>query len=339
MNKNLIVCFICAILWMGCSKNEPLDHIYALVSVSGNNQAGKINTQLAAPLEVQILDEEGNIVSNVNVSFHVLEGGGSISEQLVLSDSNGLASVLWTVGAVTTSQVVEVSILNNSATPIRLHSIAYSSGTLVDARDGKTYATISIGSQTWMAENLNYAVPTWFSYQGICSGTNYGRLYGWHALMNGNTSRGICPQGWHVPSDTEWNTLELALGMQAADTSFFSIPPIGTFPPDTIVFITPVARGNHGSLLKSIHGWDSNNGSNTSGFNAYPNGYYEENIWWASAIHIGCGNTTLFWTATKNSPTTAMVRGLNANSDGVLRHDNNLIAPISKDISCRCVQD
>jgi uncharacterized protein (TIGR02145 family) len=324
---------------MGCSKNEPLDK-FSLVSVSGNNQAGKINTQLIDLIEVQVLDEEGNIRSNVEISFNILEGDGVLSKQTVLSNDHGVANILWTLGAATTSQTIEVSIQNSLTTPITIHSIAYSTGTLVDARDGKTYPTISIGNQTWMAKNLDYAVPNAFSYQGLCSGTNYGRLYGWTTLMNGNTSRGICPQGWHVPSDTEWNTLEIALGMNTTDTSFFSIPPIATFPPDTAIFITPIARGNHGRLLKSINGWDSNYGTNTSGFNAYPSGYYEEDLLWASAMHLGCGNTTLFWTATKNSQTTALIRSLNAASDGVLRYDKNTTGgPISRDISCRCIQD
>lgn len=345
MNKNLILSFICSVLWMGCSVNEPLSE-FSLVSTSGNNQAGKINTQLAESLEVQVLDERGNLVPNVEISFHVTEGGGLVSNNMVLSDNNGLATISWTLGAVTTAQTVEVSVQNSLTQAISIHAAAYSTGAFVDARDGKQYSTITVGNQTWMANDLAY-VPNTFSYLGSCINANSGRFYTWTTLMNGdspsgpnNTARGLCPQGWHIPSDTEWNTFEIALGMNAADANLFSIPIIGTFPPDTVLMITPQARGNHGRLLKSIGGWNGNPGINSLGFNASASGYYEEDYRWLSAMHLGCESRTSFWTSTKNSPTTAIRRELSEVSDGVFRYDYSLEQmSISKALSCRCIQD
>jgi uncharacterized protein (TIGR02145 family) len=122
--------------------------------------------------------------------------------------------------------------------------------------EGNTYKTIQIGSQIWMAENLRVAkfrnstavqniadslewvnvydnntqIPTWAYYQNDPSYNEvYGKLYNWFATINPN---GICPQGWHVPTDREWTTLINFLGgeavaagkMKSAGTQYWKIP-------------------------------------------------------------------------------------------------------------------
>jgi uncharacterized protein (TIGR02145 family) len=87
---------------------------------------------------------------------------------------------------------------------------------------GKDYDTVQIGDQCWFAENLDYddgcSRVTWvnFSDEGWCghfNGTDQGEglVYQWSAAMNRATTegaQGLCPNGWHIPSDSEWTTLE-----------------------------------------------------------------------------------------------------------------------------------
>ncbi|SHL32105.1 major paralogous domain-containing protein [Fibrobacter intestinalis] len=75
-------------------------------------------------------------------------------------------------------------------------------GSMTDSRDGQTYRTTTIGSQVWMAENLNYATTNSYCYNDIESNCiKYGHLYTFEAAL------GACPNGWHLPTLEEFETL------------------------------------------------------------------------------------------------------------------------------------
>ena len=117
-------------------------------------------------------------------------------------------------------------------------------GTMTDSRDGQTYKTVKIGSQTWMAENLNFKTDSSFCYSNNETNcTTYGRLYTWTAAVS------ACPSGWHLPSYDEWNTLFTAVG--GASTA--------------------------GPVLRATSGWYGNgNGSDNFGFSVLPAGNYDQ---------------------------------------------------------------
>ena len=118
-------------------------------------------------------------------------------------------------------------------------------GSITDQRDQKIYKTVEIGSQTWMAENLNFTVSagSWCYEDKNGNCTLLGHIYDYSGLTNAGSGKGVCPGGWHVPSDTEWALLIQYLG------------------------------NNPAYQLKSISGWNNNgNGDNSSGFNAKPGG-------------------------------------------------------------------
>jgi uncharacterized protein (TIGR02145 family) len=179
-------------------------------------------------------------------------------------------------------------------------------GTLTD-QDGNIYKTITIGSQTWMAENLrttkyrdgsriNMSIEDWSDWtQGyFCEYNNtrnpdsiatYGRLYNWNAL---NSSRNIAPTGWRVPTQEDWETLIAFLGGGA--------------------FV--------GGKLKEIgvtHWNDPNlEANNESGFTALPGGYRADN-----GGFLGMGQNANFWTNLELSSNSGQNFNLSAGAGGV----------------------
>ncbi len=97
---------------------------------------------------------------------------------------------------------------DNTEPKIVRDTVYVESGTkVIDLRDGNEYGAVTIGNQTWMAENLNFDKDSTRCYEDIEVNCNiYGRLY------TGNAAQNACPDGWHLASREEWETLIDYLG-------------------------------------------------------------------------------------------------------------------------------
>ena len=135
-----------------------------------------------------------------------------------------------------------------------------------DSRDGKKYVYVEIGTQAWMAENLNYDVPDDATecYGNIKTNCDtYGRRYKWTTAMGGSASsnanpsgvQGVCPVGWHLPSEEEWIVL--------------------------IDFATDDEDLNEGTRLKVAPGTKWDPGTDNFGFSALNPGL----IWWTATLY------------------------------------------------------
>ena len=241
---------------------------------------------------------------------------------------------------------LKVSNSSGSNTEIKTDYITIA---FTDPRDGQVYEIVEIGSQTWMAENLratrfadgtsipkvegitewqnlSYADKAycWYTNDSATNATTYGALYTWASAMNGENSRfansggvqGVCPTGWHLPSDSEWKQLEMYLGMSHADA-------------DDIGF-----RGsNEGGKMKEIgttH-WNSPNSgaTNESGFTALPGGKRD-----CGGNFTNMGLNTFFWSSTDNN-FLVWNRALNHDYESVYRYYINR----DNGFSVRCVRD
>ena len=190
------------------------------------------------------------------------------------------------------------------------------SNSFTDNRDGETYCIITIGTQTWMAENLRYNTDSSLLNPLNPSSVNseYGRLY------NFSEANIACPSGWHLPTDDEWKTLELQMGMDLNSVN-------------NIYY-----RGsNEGAQLKSTNGWDnsSNNGvegTDSYGFNALPAG--EANPSYGPYFNLG--KYASFWTSTVYDTTGG---GWNRTLSYDKAEIERSYYSQSMRFSCRCIQD
>jgi uncharacterized protein (TIGR02145 family) len=144
---------------------------------------------------------------------------------------------------------------------IAINIVAQETGTLTDLRDKKTYKTVKIGTQIWMAENLGYkATSGCYAYE---NNENNAKIYGY--LYNWESAKKVCPSGWHLSSKDDWSALLTYLGGEliAGD----KLKEAGT---------------NHWQKPASA-------ATNETGFTAIPGGYRNEkgefyvlgyNCWW-----------------------------------------------------------
>jgi uncharacterized protein (TIGR02145 family) len=211
-------------------------------------------------------------------------------------------------------------------------------GSFLDSRDNQFYKTVTIGTQTWMAENLNFGTMInsttdadnqtdngiiekyCYSNDGA-NCTTYGGLYQWDEMMQYVTTegtQGVCPTGWHLPTDAEWKTLEIALGMtqSEADGTGFR----GTDQGSQLAGNEP---------LWTNESLDQNGAFGSSGFAALPAGYR-----FTSGSFALQSDVAYFWSSGESGGN-AWSRSLDHYDPRVVRSANSM----SFGFSVRCVQD
>jgi len=156
---------------------------------------------------------------------------------------------------------------------VNAQSGGYSNAIITDYRDNNTYDVVKIGKQWWMAENLAYKPNNgnyWFFNEGKSNVSTYGYLYEWKIAVE------ACPDGWHLPSETEWKELITYLG--------------GNY--------------NAGGKMKETIYWNNPNrgATNSSGFSALPSGF-------KSDFGIdGDGRLAEYWSSTLESKDSYFVK-------------------------------
>ncbi len=129
--------------------------------------------------------------------FYFKKGDGLIETDVKLETSNNYYSPN------NNSNNINQSSTSNNNNNIHNEDNLINSGVFIDSRNDRKYRWIRIGSQIWMAENLNYRTTNTWCYENSETNCNkYGRLYNWE------DARKSCPTGWHLPSDEDWIELE-----------------------------------------------------------------------------------------------------------------------------------
>lgn len=213
--------------------------------------------------------------------------------------------------------------------------------------DGNIYNTVQIGNQCWMKENLrtthyassteiplgssathyDYSAQRYYPNNNAESVGTYGYLYNWAAVMNGTSSstanpsgvQGICPNGWHVPSDAEWTELTDYVSSDRKMRSYNS--------DDAIAKALAAQTDWEPGSDKGDVGYDLSK-NNATGFSALPAGI-------AGYPFVTFGNSGYYWTATYAGYDRAYCRSFHSGNEDVNK-DSWLT---ENGLSVRCVKD
>lgn len=191
--------------------------------------------------------------------------------------------------------VLSVSSCTSTNSPVLL------SGTVTDV-EGNVYHTVSIGTQTWMAENLKTTkykdstlIPDvtnnseWYTLAtgAYCNGNNprtYGKLYNWYAVSSGK----LAPAGWHVATDADWTKLSSCLGGEGLAGG--KLKESGT-----AHWITPNLSATNDSLFSALPGGDRDSTYHSAGISGY---------WWSATEY----NSAQAWFRVMNHESTGLGR-------------------------------
>lgn len=325
----------------------------SLVSCADVDSRNNPTDPMADNYVADVLDNSSSSVVSGDSSSSVISNDGDGSSSSVLSGSSSSEGNSSVVSSSSTDVNSSSSVVQGSSSSVALESSSSSKkitcsdslnwvylnsgseyGCIQDSRDNQYYKTVKIGSQVWMAENLNYDYNkgTAKSYCYSNSSANcdkYGRLYLWSAAMDSaavfsNASegcgfgkacaaasassatlvRGVCPEGWHLPSNSDWSILWTAIG--------------GT--------------STAGTKLKSTSDWNSSgNGEDAYGFSVLPAGGY------INSSFANAGKRGYFWSSTEYNSNSVYFKGFYSNYSNVV--EGNGDASKLAGYSVRCLRN
>ena len=319
--KRILGILICLFFCVGVTFAQKVSEVTA-------RQVGKqihISYTLDEPAEISVyLSTDGGVTYS-----KLLKVSGAVGQSV----SPGRNTIVWNVLAERKNLVGDNIVFKVRA-----------DGTTVTDIDGNVYRIVKLGNQVWMAENLRttrYADGTLIplgtttsddvAYRYYPNGnsanvTDYGYLYNWAAVMNGANSseanpsgvQGICPNGWHVPSDAEWTELTNYVKSQSQYVCG-----------DNTDYIAKALASEEG-WNRSTYNCDVGNNpdaNNATGFSARPAGFYRGN-------YSNFGKLAYFWSATQYNSNNACNRYLFCNYASVRRYSNIKFAGYS--VRCVC---
>jgi uncharacterized protein (TIGR02145 family) len=256
-----------------------------------------------------------------NTSWTIEESVSWLTVSPLSGGGNGTLTITYEANSSAESRIGQITITSAGGNPVvnvtvtQEGAIPWSCGqAFTDERDGKTYNTVQIGNQCWMAENINIGtriagvteqtnnttIEKYCYDNSEANCDNYGGLYQWNEMINYSTTaglQGICMTGWHLPTDAEWCTITTYLD---ATVNCSTMGWSGT---------------NAGGKMKETgtsHWTSPNTGAtNSSGFTALPGGYRSTNLSFYG-LGLGCN----LWSSTQYNENNSWYHGiLNSKQD------------------------
>ncbi len=318
-------------------------------NIMGNSSASVASNEVTPGLVVpgpptSVVAIAGNTSAGVSFVTPTNNGGSSITSYTVTSNPgnisvSGTTSPIGVTGltngtaytfAVVATNALGSSVASSSSTAVTPNPNTVCPTSTITDIDGNTYLTVSIINQCWMSENLKtsrysngVSIPivtdatawvslatggrSWYDNDSTTYENPYGNLYNWYAVADNG---GLCPNGWHVPTDAEWTTLTNYLGgvnvaggkMKSTGTTYWNSPNTGA--------------------------------TNESGFSVFPAGLrYGLD---GSGSFFSIKNIAFFWSASEFNNSLAWYRSLYNYNGNVDRYNNTAK---SYGASVRCLRD